>query len=109
MCSPPSNVQIPENNRIGDVVVTIAVQEDVTLEFTPPAADPNPFSLNGNNLTAAKVFDYEVLSVMTNNTNKIKTHLCVISTVKSLEHKICFVCRLKKVFRSPSRVKQLQD
>lgn len=99
-----------ENNKEGDVVVTITVEPNVTLEFTPPAADPNPFSFNANNLTAAKVFDYEVLSVMSNNTNKIKTRLCVISTVKSLEHKICFVCRLKKVFRSPSRVeRQPQD
>lgn len=102
-------MQFPENNRINDVVVEITVQPDVTLEFTAPAPDSNPFSLNGNNLIAAKVFDYEVLSVMTNNTNKIKTRLCVISTVKSLEHKICFVCRLKTVFRSASRVEQPQD
>lgn len=74
-------MQFPENNGIGDVVETITVEPDVTLEFTPPAADSNPFSINGNNLIAAKVFDYEVLSVMTNNTNKIKTCLCVISTL----------------------------
>lgn len=102
-------MQFPENNKEGDSVVVIDAPSDVTLEFTPPAADPNPFSLNGKNLIAARVFDYEVLSVMTNNTNKIKTRLCVISTVKSLEHKICFVCRLKTVFRSASRVEQPQD
>nr|XP_023011469.2 cadherin-related family member 5 isoform X2 [Maylandia zebra] len=59
ICSAPSSVQFPENNGIGDVVETITVEPDVTLEFTPPAADSNPFSINGNKLTAAKVFDYE--------------------------------------------------
>ena len=55
-------MNVRENNAVGDVVVTITVQPGVTLEFKPPPANPdNHFLLDGNNLIAASVLDYEVL------------------------------------------------
>ncbi|KAA8590392.1 hypothetical protein FQN60_014326 [Etheostoma spectabile] len=59
ICSAPLTVNFPENNRVGDLVQTIAVEPAVTLEFKPPADPDNPFRLEGNNLTAARVLDYE--------------------------------------------------
>ncbi|XP_068584991.1 cadherin-related family member 5-like isoform X2 [Cebidichthys violaceus] len=60
ICSAPSPVNFQENNTPGDVVLTIVVQPGVTLEFKPPPANPNnPFSLDGNNLVAARVLDFE--------------------------------------------------
>ncbi|XP_063336397.1 cadherin-related family member 5 [Pelmatolapia mariae] len=88
-CSAPSSVQFPENNRIDDIVVTITVQPDVTLEFTPPAADPNPFSLNGNNLIAAKVFDYEIeksfpVRITCKTTTGLTTNIVIIVLIGNL-------------------------
>ncbi|XP_026168289.1 cadherin-related family member 5 [Mastacembelus armatus] len=60
ICSAPTSVQIPENNKVGEAVVTITVQTGVTLEFSPPPANlDNPFRLEGNQLIAATVLDYE--------------------------------------------------
>ncbi|XP_039882500.1 cadherin-related family member 5 isoform X2 [Simochromis diagramma] len=90
ICSAPSSVQFPENNGIeGDVVVTIHVEENVTLEFSPPAAVSNPFSINGNNLTAAKVFDYETeksipVRITCNTTIGLTTPLDIIVLITNL-------------------------
>ncbi|XP_067447056.1 cadherin-related family member 5 isoform X3 [Thunnus thynnus] len=60
ICSAPSTVEFKENNNVGDVVLTITVQPGVTLMFKPAPANPdNPFTLNGNQMIAAKVLDYE--------------------------------------------------
>ncbi|XP_050929237.1 LOW QUALITY PROTEIN: cadherin-related family member 5 [Lates calcarifer] len=57
----PPSVQIPENNTVGAVVATITVQPGVTLVLNPPTdGSDNPFRLEGNNLEAARVFDYEI-------------------------------------------------
>lgn len=58
-CSPPRTEDITENNKVGDPVLTIPVGEGVIVELNP---NPNPyFTLDGNVLRAAVVFDYEVL------------------------------------------------
>ncbi|XP_036962072.1 cadherin-related family member 5 isoform X1 [Acanthopagrus latus] len=60
MCSAPRIVQFDENNEVGAVVVTITLDPGVTLAFNPPPADPDyPFRLDGDQLIAAKVLDYE--------------------------------------------------
>ncbi|KAK9516211.1 hypothetical protein VZT92_024155 [Zoarces viviparus] len=59
ICSAASQVNFRENNTVGEVVLTIVVQPGVTLEFKPPANPDNPFRLEGNDLVAAKVLDYE--------------------------------------------------
>ncbi|XP_068458504.1 cadherin-related family member 5-like [Clinocottus analis] len=60
ICSAPQQVEISENNAVGDVVVLITVQPNVTLEFKPAPANPNnPFGLVGNELVAERVLDYE--------------------------------------------------
>ncbi|GLD61649.1 cadherin-related family member 5-like protein [Lates japonicus] len=60
ICSAPPSVQIPENNTVGAVVATITVQPGVTLVLNPPIdGSDNPFRLEGNNLAATRVFDYE--------------------------------------------------
>ncbi|XP_014194258.1 cadherin-related family member 5 isoform X2 [Haplochromis burtoni] len=92
ICSTSSrSVQFPENNIEGDVVVTIHVEENVTLEFSPPPANPNnPFSLEGNNLTAAKVFDYEteksipVKITCTKTSTGLQTPLDIIVVITNL-------------------------
>lgn len=62
VCSAPFSIPFPENNKVDDVVLTITVQPDVTLDFAPPPANPdNPFRLDGNQLRAVRVLDYEVL------------------------------------------------
>uniref|UniRef100_A0A3P9IML4 Cadherin domain-containing protein n=1 Tax=Oryzias latipes TaxID=8090 RepID=A0A3P9IML4_ORYLA len=62
ICSAPFSVPFPENNKVDDVVLTITVQPDVTLDFTPPPANPdNPFRLDGNQLRAVRVLDYETV------------------------------------------------
>ncbi|XP_013129229.1 cadherin-related family member 5 isoform X3 [Oreochromis niloticus] len=88
-CTAPSSVQFPENNRINDVVVEITVQPDVTLEFTAPAPDSNPFSLNGNNLIAAKVFDYETqnsfpVRITCRTTTGLTTNIVIIVLIGNL-------------------------
>ncbi|XP_070764242.1 cadherin-related family member 5 [Enoplosus armatus] len=60
ICSAPTSVQFAENNAVGDVVATITVLPGVTLEFKPPPANPdNPFSLEGDQLKATRVLDFE--------------------------------------------------
>ncbi|KAM8750382.1 cadherin-related family member 5 isoform 2-T2 [Acanthopagrus schlegelii] len=60
MCSAPRIVQFNENNAVGAVVVNITLDPGVTLAFNPPPADPDyPFRLDGDQLIAAKVLDYE--------------------------------------------------
>ncbi|XP_045893061.1 cadherin-related family member 5 isoform X3 [Micropterus dolomieu] len=61
ICSAPIAVEFAENNRVGDVVVTITVQPGVTLEFKSPPDPDNPFILEGNTLIAAKVLDHETI------------------------------------------------
>lgn len=53
--TPPT---IRENNVVGAVVTTITTEEGVTLTIASNPADS--FGLNGNDLTAIKVLDYEV-------------------------------------------------
>ncbi|KAJ7997691.1 hypothetical protein DPEC_G00214760 [Dallia pectoralis] len=50
-------ITIEENNSVGETVTTITTQEAVTLNLTRNPG--NAFHLNGNNLTAAIVLDYE--------------------------------------------------
>ncbi|XP_049928816.1 cadherin-related family member 5 isoform X2 [Epinephelus moara] len=61
ICSAPSPVNFAENNTVGDVVQTINVLSDtVTLELKRDPTNPNyPFSLQGNQLIAVRVLDYE--------------------------------------------------
>ncbi|XP_023122440.2 cadherin-related family member 5 isoform X2 [Amphiprion ocellaris] len=60
MCSANALVNFPENNAVNAVVETIITQPGVTLEFSPPPANPdNPFILDGNNLVAATALDFE--------------------------------------------------
>ncbi|XP_044048792.1 cadherin-related family member 5-like isoform X2 [Siniperca chuatsi] len=62
ICSAPSPVEFAENNSVGDVVAVITVQPGVTIKFSPPPANPdNPFRLEGNNLIAERVLDYETV------------------------------------------------
>lgn len=61
-------MEFPENNEVNALVATITVGPGVILEFKPPPANPNnPFILNGNQLLAARVFDYEVVSYVQQN------------------------------------------
>ncbi|XP_039470424.1 cadherin-related family member 5 isoform X2 [Oreochromis aureus] len=88
-CTAPSSVQFPENNKEGDSVVVIDAPSDVTLEFTPPAADPNPFSLNGKNLIAARVFDYETqnsfpVRITCRTTTGLQTNIVIIVLITNL-------------------------
>ncbi|XP_071314870.1 cadherin-related family member 5 isoform X4 [Trachinotus anak] len=59
ICSAPVSVQFPENNSVGQLITSITVKSGVTLTFSPTSDNPNPFRLEGNQLLAAKVFDYE--------------------------------------------------
>ncbi|XP_075944840.1 cadherin-related family member 5 [Anarhichas minor] len=59
ICSAASQVTITENNTVGALVLTINVKPGVTLQLKPPANPNNPFRLDGNNLVAAMVLDYE--------------------------------------------------
>uniref|UniRef100_A0A3B5A230 Cadherin-related family member 5b n=1 Tax=Stegastes partitus TaxID=144197 RepID=A0A3B5A230_9TELE len=70
-CSAPSSlVNFPENNNVGDVVATITVQSGVTLEFSPPPENPeNPFRLEGNQLVAERMLDFENDFVLRSSTN----------------------------------------
>ncbi|CAJ1056003.1 cadherin-related family member 5 [Xyrichtys novacula] len=62
ICTSPIQVPFPENNTIGKVVTEITIEDGVNLTFKTP--QPNDqFILEGNQLIANKVFDYEVLSV----------------------------------------------
>ncbi|TDH09770.1 hypothetical protein EPR50_G00091860 [Perca flavescens] len=91
ICDAPSQVNFPENNAVGDVVVTITSQEGVTLEFKPPPANPNnPFSLEGNNLIAASMLDYEIAKThsvsisCTETATALKLDIIVIVIVENL-------------------------
>ncbi|KAM7397331.1 hypothetical protein PAMP_020314 [Pampus punctatissimus] len=59
MCTAPRSVEFPENNAVDAVVVTINLQDGITVDFSPPANPDNPFKLEGNQLLATRVFDYE--------------------------------------------------
>nr|XP_020449025.1 cadherin-related family member 5-like [Monopterus albus] len=58
VCAADRSVQFSENNTVGEVVANISVQSGVTLRFSKENSD-NPFRLEGNQLVAARVFDYE--------------------------------------------------
>ena len=75
VCSGPTEVVFDENNKVDDVVANLTVQSGVTLELTPPSN--NLFTLRGNQLLAAIVFDYEVLQIMTKSAIKFQTHASV--------------------------------
>ncbi|AWP07901.1 putative cadherin-related family member 5-like [Scophthalmus maximus] len=51
------SVEFEENNKVDDVVATITVQPKVTLVLDPNLADL--FNIRGNQLVAARVFDFE--------------------------------------------------
>ncbi|XP_035498009.1 cadherin-related family member 5 isoform X2 [Scophthalmus maximus] len=57
ICSAPMSVEFEENNKVDDVVATITVQPKVTLVLDPNLADL--FNIRGNQLVAARVFDFE--------------------------------------------------
>uniref|UniRef100_UPI0037E95638 cadherin-related family member 5 n=1 Tax=Semicossyphus pulcher TaxID=241346 RepID=UPI0037E95638 len=57
ICSAATNLQFAENNTAGAVVTSITVQPGVTLALT--TNPDNSFRLEGNNLIADKVFDFE--------------------------------------------------
>ncbi|RVE71320.1 hypothetical protein OJAV_G00050610 [Oryzias javanicus] len=62
ICSAPTSISFPENNKVDDVVTTITVEPGVTLAFNLPPANPdNPFRLDGNQLRAVRVLDYETV------------------------------------------------
>lgn len=61
VCSAPESVSVDENNAVNEVVAVITVNAGVTVNFKTPPTDPDyPFMLNGNQLIAVKVLDYEV-------------------------------------------------
>ncbi|XP_061749671.1 cadherin-related family member 5 isoform X2 [Nerophis ophidion] len=57
ICDARETVSIKENNLVGDLVETIRLNEIVTLSLV--TSSDNSFTLNGNQLLAAKVLDYE--------------------------------------------------
>ncbi|KAM8892047.1 cadherin-related family member 5 isoform 2-T2 [Spinachia spinachia] len=59
ICSAEPQVNFPENNTVGAVVLVINITSGVTLEFKTPVSPDNPFILEENRLLAAKVLDYE--------------------------------------------------
>uniref|UniRef100_H3C212 Cadherin domain-containing protein n=1 Tax=Tetraodon nigroviridis TaxID=99883 RepID=H3C212_TETNG len=61
-CVAPEDVEIPENNKVGDLVATINLQPGATVTLSPPEGSENPFLLNGTQLLAAIVFDAEKTS-----------------------------------------------
>nr|XP_046208431.1 cadherin-related family member 5 isoform X2 [Oncorhynchus gorbuscha] len=65
ICSMPGTTPptIRENNAVGAVVTTITTEEGVTLTIASNPADS--FGLNGNDLTAVKVLDYETKTSFT--------------------------------------------
>ncbi|XP_021454527.2 cadherin-related family member 5 isoform X1 [Oncorhynchus mykiss] len=65
ICSMPGATPptIRENNVVGAVVTTITTEEGVTLTIVSNPADS--FGLNGNDLTAIKVLDYETKTSFT--------------------------------------------
>nr|XP_029541734.1 cadherin-related family member 5 isoform X1 [Oncorhynchus nerka] len=65
ICSMPGATPptIRENNAVGAVVTTITTEEGVTLTIASNPADS--FGLNGNDLTAVKVLDYETKTSFT--------------------------------------------
>ncbi|XP_064845999.1 cadherin-related family member 5 isoform X1 [Oncorhynchus masou masou] len=65
ICSMPGATPptIRENNAVGAVVTTITTEEGVTLTIVSNPADS--FGLNGNDLTAVKVLDYETKTSFT--------------------------------------------
>uniref|UniRef100_A0A3B3D7L5 Cadherin-related family member 5-like n=1 Tax=Oryzias melastigma TaxID=30732 RepID=A0A3B3D7L5_ORYME len=63
VCSVPSSpINFPENNEVDDVVTTITVEAGVTLALKSPSDPDYPFRLDGNQLRAARVLDYETTS-----------------------------------------------
>ncbi|XP_008276230.1 cadherin-related family member 5 [Stegastes partitus] len=86
VCSAPSSlVNFPENNNVGDVVATITVQSGVTLEFSPPPENPeNPFRLEGNQLVAERMLDfettqlYEVAITCTETATALKLEIVIV-------------------------------
>ncbi|KAM4619210.1 uncharacterized protein cdhr5b [Polymixia lowei] len=57
--------EIFENNRVGEVVTNITIQEGVTLSFQPTGNPDNLFEIRGNQLLAAGVLDRESKAVHT--------------------------------------------
>lgn len=68
-------MDITENNEVGAIVANITLGTGVTLELKP---NPNNFfTLEGNQLKAAVVFDYEVPQITLTATDGIHQP-CVI-------------------------------
>lgn len=69
------SVEFEENNKVDDVVATITVQPKVTLVLDPNLADL--FNIRGNQLVAARVFDFEVVHVTMSGSNRIRSPVSV--------------------------------
>lgn len=67
----PDFVEIPENNKIGNLVAEITVQPGATVTLSPPESAVNPFILNVNRLLSAIVFDAEVTPLESDRTNEL--------------------------------------
>ncbi|KAL6106246.1 uncharacterized protein ACO6RY_10164 [Pungitius sinensis] len=59
ICSAKSQVDFPENNAVGALVLEITIEENVILGFKAPVSPNNPFSLEGTRLIANRKLDYE--------------------------------------------------
>ncbi|XP_042352542.1 cadherin-related family member 5 [Plectropomus leopardus] len=95
VCSAPSSVNFAENNTVGAVVQTIHVLPGVTLKLELNPDNPyNPFILEGNQLRAAMVFDYET------ETTHVASILCT-EAATSLELNIIIVVSVTNVNDNP--------
>ncbi|XP_063756733.1 cadherin-related family member 5 isoform X2 [Eleginops maclovinus] len=90
ICSAPSTASIAENNKVGDLVTTITLDPGVTVDLTPVENPNHSFRIVGNRLEAAKVLDYEDISVhvvgitCTKPDTGAKLELPIVVTVENL-------------------------
>ncbi|XP_028287323.1 cadherin-related family member 5 isoform X2 [Parambassis ranga] len=91
ICSAASPVYVEENNDVGRVVTMITVNPGVTVEFSPPPANQNnPFRLEGNQLIADQVLDYEATQsyvasiICTETATSLKVTLTIVVLVENV-------------------------
>ncbi|XP_037538427.1 cadherin-related family member 5 [Nematolebias whitei] len=60
-CSPNTTATIAENNHVGAVVATIPIETGVTLTYSPNNPPDFPFAIDGNQLIATSVLDFETM------------------------------------------------
>ncbi|XP_029378239.1 cadherin-related family member 5 [Echeneis naucrates] len=95
ICSGPTSLVFPEGNEVGAVIANITMNSGVTLSFTPPEDIPNLFTLEGNQLKAAAVLDYET------QINHIVRITCQDTDPEKFPEEIRIVIRLVNVNDNP--------